>query len=54
MATKPAIVSPRSKRRLEESPPLPMELPLSRRPGERAGDDYKRLKAAMTRRLHGE
>ena len=54
MATMPAIVTPRSKRRLEESPTLPMELPLSRRPVERAGDDYKRLKAAMPRRLRGE
>jgi hypothetical protein len=34
-------------------PHLPMELPLSRRPVERDGDDYKRLKAAMARRLRG-
>ena len=32
-------------------PHLPMELPLSRKPVERDGDDYKRLKAAMARRL---
>jgi hypothetical protein len=31
-----------------------MELPLSRKPIERDGDDYKRLKTAMTRRLRGE
>jgi hypothetical protein len=32
---------------------LPMELQLSRKPVERDGDDYKRLKAAMARRLRG-
>ena len=31
-----------------------MKLPLSRMPVESGGDDYKRLKAAMTRRLRGE
>jgi hypothetical protein len=31
-----------------------MELPLSRKPVERDGDDYKRLKAALARRLRGE
>jgi hypothetical protein len=31
-----------------------MELPLSRKPIERDGDTYKRLKTAMTRRLRGE
>ena len=31
-----------------------MELPLSRKPVERAGDDYKRMKAAMARRLRGK
>jgi hypothetical protein len=31
-----------------------MELPLSRQQGEREGDAYKRLKAAMARRLRGE
>jgi hypothetical protein len=31
-----------------------MELPLSRKPVERDGGDYKRLKVAMTRRLRGE
>jgi hypothetical protein len=41
-------------RRLEEGPPLPIELPLSRRPVERGGDDYKRLKTAMARRLRGD
>jgi hypothetical protein len=32
---------------------LPMDLPLSRKPVEREGDDYKRLKAAMARLLRG-
>jgi hypothetical protein len=31
-----------------------MELPLSRKPVEREGDGYKRLKAAMTQRLRGK
>jgi hypothetical protein len=31
-----------------------MELPRSRKPVERYGDDYKRLKAAMARQLRGE
>jgi hypothetical protein len=31
-----------------------MELALSHKPIEREGDGYKRLKAAMTRRLRGE
>ena len=52
---KPAIVTSASrKRRIVDGPTLPMELPLSRRPAEREGDDYKRLKAATTRRLRGE
>jgi hypothetical protein len=51
----PAIVtSTDRKRRISDSPALPMELPLSRKPVERDGDDYKRLKAAMARRLRGE
>ena len=42
------------KRRGEaDRPHLPMDLPLSRKPVERDGDDYKRLKAAMARRLRG-
>ena len=52
---KPAIVTTTSrKQRISDGPPLPMELPLSRKPVERDGGDYKRLKAAMTRRLRGE
>ena len=52
---KPAIVTTTGrKRRISDGPPLPMELPLSRKPAEHDGDDYKRLKAAMTRRLRGE
>jgi hypothetical protein len=51
---KPAIVTTTGqKRRVSDDPPLPMELPLSRKPVERDGDDYKRLKVAMTRRLRG-
>jgi hypothetical protein len=42
------------KHRITDGPTLPMELPLSRKPIERDGADYKRLKAAMTRRLRGE
>ena len=42
------------KRRSVDRPHLPMELPLSRTPVERDGHDYKRLKAAMARRLRGE
>jgi hypothetical protein len=52
--TKPAIVTASRKRRIGDDPHLPMELPLSRKPVERDGDDYKRLKAAMARRLRGE
>jgi hypothetical protein len=37
-----------------DAPHLPMELPLSRQPVERAGGDYKRMKASMTRRLRGD
>jgi hypothetical protein len=52
---KPAIAPTTGrKRRISDSPPLPMELPLSRKPVERDGDDYKRLKAALARRLRGE
>jgi len=55
MATKSVIVTTGRKRRSEaDRPHLPMELPLSRKPVERDGDDYKRLKAAMARRLRGE
>jgi hypothetical protein len=51
----PAIVTTTSqKRRISDGPPLPMELPLSRKPIERDGDDYKRMKATMARRLRGE
>ena len=52
-ATKPAIVVTARKRR-SDGPHLPMELPLSRKPVERDGDDYKRMKAAMARRLRGD
>jgi hypothetical protein len=52
---KPAIVTTtRPKRAAADAPHLPMELPLSRKPVERDGGDYKRMKAAMTRRLHGD
>ena len=52
---KPAIVTtPGRKQPAADAPHLPMELPLSRKPVERAGDDYRRLKAAMTRQLRGE
>ena len=50
-----AIVTAKRKRRTDG--PLPMELPASRKPVkpvEREGDDYKRMKAAMARRLRGE
>ena len=51
----PAIVtSTDRKRRVSDGPSLPMELPLSRKPVERDGGDYKRLKAAMARRLRAE
>ena len=50
-ATKPAIVVTA---RRSDGPHLSMELPLSRKPIERDGDDYKRLKTAMARRLHAE
>jgi hypothetical protein len=54
-ATKPSIlVISRKRRRGADGPHLPMELPLSRKPIERDGDDYKRLKAVMARRLRGE
>jgi hypothetical protein len=50
-----AIVTTASrKHRIKDGPTLPMELPLSRKPVEREGDGYKRLKAAMTRRLRSE
>ena len=42
------------RRSVADRPHLPMELPLSRKPVERDGDDYKRLKAAMARRLRSE
>ena len=52
---KPAIITAIPKRRIGDGPPPPMELPLSRRPVERDGHDYKRLKTAMmSRRLRGE
>ena len=41
MVTKPAIVTAGRKRRSVDGPHLPMELPLSRKPVERDGDDYK-------------
>jgi hypothetical protein len=47
---KPAIITSA----VSDDPPLPMELPLSRKPVERNGVDYKRLKAAMARQLRGE
>jgi hypothetical protein len=51
----PAIVTKTSRKpHISDGPPLPMELPLSRKPVERDGDDYKRLRAAMTRRIRGE
>jgi hypothetical protein len=51
----PAIVTKTSRKpHISDGPPLPMELPLSRKPVERDGDDYKRLKGAMARRLRGE
>jgi hypothetical protein len=50
-----AIVATASrKHRTRDGRTLPMELPLSRKPIERDGADYKRLKTAMTRRLRGE
>jgi hypothetical protein len=52
-APKPAIVTTGRKRRIGDGPHLPMELPLSRKPVEHDGDDYKRLKAAMAQRLRG-
>jgi hypothetical protein len=42
------------KHRIKDGPTLPMELPLSRKPVERDGNAYKRLRTAMTRRLRGE
>ena len=51
---RPAIVTAKPKRRLPDGPPLPMELPLSRKPVERDDDDYKRLKDAMARRLRSK
>jgi len=41
----------------KEKPPRPLpavDLPLSRKPVEREGDDYKRMRDAMARRLRGE
>ena len=54
MATKPAIVTTSRKRRIGGGPYRQMELPLSRQPVERDGDEYKRLKAAMALRLRGD
>ena len=51
-AKKPAIVTTSRKRR-SDGPHLPMELPLSRKPVERGGDDYKRMKTSMARRMRG-
>ena len=51
-AREPMIVMPKPKRHFQE--PLPMELTQGRRPVVRDGDDYKRLRAAMTRRIRGE
>jgi hypothetical protein len=49
-ATKSAIATNNRKRR-SDGPHLPMELPLSRKPIERDGDEYKRMKAVLARRL---
>jgi hypothetical protein len=55
LVTEPSVVTTSRKPREEaDRPLLPMALPLSRKPVERDGDDYKRLKAAMARRLRGE
>jgi hypothetical protein len=49
-----AIVTTTSrKHRIKDGSTLPMELPLSRKPIERDGADYKRLKTAIKRRLRG-
>jgi hypothetical protein len=51
---KPTIVTTTGrKRRSSDGPPPQMELSLSRQPVERDGDDYKRMKAAIARRLRG-
>ena len=50
----PESLTPEELQRRGDVPHLPMELLLSRKPVERDGDDYKRLKAAMARRLRGE
>jgi hypothetical protein len=51
----PAIVTTTGRKQAAaEAPHLPMELPLSRKPVERTDGDYKRMKAAITRRLRGE
>ena len=52
--TKPVIATTGRKRySVTDRAHLPMDLPLSRKPVEREGDDYKRLRAAMARRLRG-
>ena len=48
-----AIVTTHYRYKRPPGPHLPMELLLSRKPIERDGDDYKRMKAAMARRLRG-
>ena len=50
----PVIVTTSPERRIADSPHLPMDLPVSRKPVEREGDDYKRLTARWQRRLRGE
>ena len=51
---KPVIVATNPKRRIADGPVRQMDLPLSRKPVEREGDDYKRMRDAMARRLRGE
>jgi len=50
----PAIVTTSPKPRISDDPNLPTDLPASRKPVEREGDDYKRMRDAMARRLRGE
>jgi hypothetical protein len=54
VAPSASVATASRKHRIKDGPTLPMELPLSRKPIERDGADYKRLKTAMTRRLRGE
>jgi hypothetical protein len=50
-ASSAIVTTPGRKRAAADAPHLPMELPLSRKPVEREGGDYKALKAAMADRL---